>query len=34
MTGADRVRAVSDAALCRVDVADDPDFVLAADLTA
>jgi len=40
--GADRVRAllpetartVSDAALCRVEVADDPDFVLAADLTA
>ncbi|WP_135806334.1 GNAT family N-acetyltransferase [Halorussus marinus] len=40
--GADRVRAlipetvrtVSDAAYCRVDVADDPDFVLAADLTA
>ncbi|WP_132057909.1 GNAT family N-acetyltransferase [Halorussus amylolyticus] len=39
--GADRVRlpipetvrAVSDAALCRVEVSDDPDFVLAADLT-
>jgi GNAT superfamily N-acetyltransferase len=28
------VRTVSDAALCRVEVADDPDFVLAADLTA
>ncbi|NEU55775.1 GNAT family N-acetyltransferase [Halorussus sp. MSC15.2] len=39
--GADRVRmlipetvrAVSDAALCRVEVSDEPDFVLAADLT-
>jgi len=40
--GADRTRVlvpesprfVSDAALCRVDVADEPDFVLGADLTA
>ncbi|MFB6093907.1 MAG: N-acetyltransferase family protein [Halanaeroarchaeum sp.] len=40
--GADRTRvlvpettaAVSDVAACRVDVSDDPDFVLAADLTA
>jgi GNAT superfamily N-acetyltransferase len=30
----EHVRYVSDAALCRVEISDEPDFVLAADLTA